>query len=330
MNKIEMNPDNFSIRPFEPTDTDYSAIVKLFNQDRSGLPSTITIWKTNDDNRNSKEFYRRYIGEIKTNKGKKIIATGIISKKGLFDEPGKYFITYCIDHAFINKGLDELMYNHLLSNLGEDHLIELKTEIFGEHAYKLNFLLKKGFKQHANPKRYSELNVTNFKLELFKNYTQKVTESGIKISTLKELQKNDINWMKKLYKLETSIQKDLSDETDSEPLSIAEYAEMFENPNFLPEAQFIALDEGVYVGISSLWKDTFFDDLLWVGTTSVLPSYKRKGIATALKVRTIAFAKSYGINKILTRNIENSPMQKLNLKLGFKQGILLQFFSKVM
>jgi len=53
--------------------------------------------------------------------------------------------------------------------------------------------------------------------------------------------------------------------------------------------------------------------------TGILPEYRRRGIATALKMKTIEYAHKHGFRRILT-NSENPAMQALNAKLGFRPG----------
>jgi GNAT superfamily N-acetyltransferase len=55
-----------------------------------------------------------------------------------------------------------------------------------------------------------------------------------------------------------------------------------------------------------------------VGMTGVLRAHRRMGIATALKVRAIQFAQTYGARWIETGNEENNPMLQINLRLGFQ------------
>lgn len=59
-------------------------------------------------------------------------------------------------------------------------------------------------------------------------------------------------------------------------------------------------------------------------------SHRRKGIATALKLRAINFAKGYGAKVIETDNEENNPMYYLNMKLGFRpRPAWLEFEKKI-
>jgi len=53
--------------------------------------------------------------------------------------------------------------------------------------------------------------------------------------------------------------------------------------------------------------------------TGVLPEYRRRGIATALKVKTISYAREHGFRRIFT-NSDNPAMKVLNAKLGFVSG----------
>ena len=72
------------------------------------------------------------------------------------------------------------------------------------------------------------------------------------------------------------------------------------------------------MGLSTLSKDLANPKRLWVGITGTLRSHRRKGIATALKLKTIQYAIDYGAEWIQTGNEENNPMYDLNVMLGFK------------
>ena len=57
-------------------------------------------------------------------------------------------------------------------------------------------------------------------------------------------------------------------------------------------------------------------------------AHRRQGIATAMKVRAIGFAKEYGAKIVETDNEENNPMYFLNLKLGFESQPAWLSFEK--
>ncbi|MCP4703871.1 MAG: GNAT family N-acetyltransferase, partial [candidate division Zixibacteria bacterium] len=86
-----------------------------------------------------------------------------------------------------------------------------------------------------------------------------------------------------------------------------------------PDSYFIALENGNYIGVSVLFKFKQNKDL-YTGLTGVRRPYRRRGIATCLKVKAIEYAKKHNFAKIGTDNQStNKPMRDLNDKLGFKK-----------
>ena len=90
------------------------------------------------------------------------------------------------------------------------------------------------------------------------------------------------------------------------------------NPNFREEAFFIAKHEDDYVGYTALCFPPDSDPETEM--TGVLREYRRKGIATALKYKSIEYAQKKGIEHIRTFNdTTNVGMLGINEKLGFKK-----------
>ena len=98
----------------------------------------------------------------------------------------------------------------------------------------------------------------------------------------------------------------------------AEFDKSFEHPDFIPEGYFIAMDGERWVGTSSVWNRRSKPGELYTRLTGVVRSHRRRGIATALKVRAHEFARTTGAETIVTDNEENNPMFDLNVQLGFR------------
>jgi hypothetical protein len=90
-------------------------------------------------------------------------------------------------------------------------------------------------------------------------------------------------------------------------------------PYVLPDAYFIAKQRDQYVGVSDV---SLFEALpggLTQGFTGVMRKYRRKGIATSLKLREIEYARTHGYKVIQSLNRPaQSALLALNQQLGFR------------
>src|SRR5438093_416704 len=88
-------------------------------------------------------------------------------------------------------------------------------------------------------------------------------------------------------------------------------------PNLLPTGYFVAVVGDEYVGVSNLWLSPVAGELR-TGTTGVQREWRRRGIALALKVRSLEFAKKQGYLRVATENeTNNHRMIAINDRLGF-------------
>jgi len=88
-----------------------------------------------------------------------------------------------------------------------------------------------------------------------------------------------------------------------------------------PDALVIALDEAVgeVVGWASLLYLPGSRTRAWHDMTAVRPAWRGRGIATALKRATIAWAIDNGLEELETGNDEtNAPMRAVNARLGYR------------
>ena len=95
--------------------------------------------------------------------------------------------------------------------------------------------------------------------------------------------------------------------------------EDIEPPNSLLDAFFIAIDkDGRYLGVANLFLSLDDPTFLWHGITGVRREARGKGIAMALKLRTVQYAIDKGIGHIKTWNdVHNKPMLSINEAMGF-------------
>jgi GNAT superfamily N-acetyltransferase len=116
------------------------------------------------------------------------------------------------------------------------------------------------------------------------------------------------------------------------PLPFEHWAKIhFGDQNLLPEGYFIARQGGAIAGVSQLWLHSGHADVLNTGLTATRRDYRRLGIALALKLRAIEFARQRGAREIRTGNESNNrPMLSINEALGFvKQPAWVNFVKSI-
>jgi len=218
---MKIDTSTFAIRPFDYTDTDYTAWVKIINQIFPNDPITVEILKHNVSNRNPKYLKEMFVGKIEIDKSKRIITTGFCCELGGQNTSGKYHIELWTDEAFEGQGLHEPLYEYLVAFLADKNPTKLSTVIREDILQQIEFLKKNGFKQTMREPR-SELNILSFDFVPFAEYLRKVAESGIEIVTVKELQKRDADWMQKLYDLDNAIRQDMPRTDEFTPVGLEE------------------------------------------------------------------------------------------------------------
>jgi mycothiol synthase len=148
------------------------------------------------------------------------------------------------------------------------------------------------------------------------------------IKSLKELE-SDCNSHQKLYELYKELIQQVPSPELPRPRNPFYFERLLESTDLLPDAYFIALHNENYVGMNVLNKRAA-QDYLFNELTGVKQGYRKMGIASALKLRGIAYAKVHGYSTIKTSNNSlNDPILKLNASLGFIREAAFITFEKV-
>ncbi len=305
----------FTIREFDKSDQDYATAVAIQNAAWPDDPSTVEGWKYRHQTHNQKFLYQLFMVET----GGKTVAYGGYMEPSWSYRPGKYSVSMTVHPAYRNQGIGTRLYEHIIGVLTG---CKLPPTMFTAQAREdalssLRFLQKRGFQQVMRFPT-SRLAVTSFDANRFADVVAGVKASGIKIYSVAELATVDPDYAQKIYALDwqCTLDEPMSD-IPTKP-TFEEYTKfVFAHPRFIPEAYFIAVDQGEYVGLSELSRDLAQPDRLNTGFTAVARSHRRRGIATALKVCAITYAQRHGYVSIKTDNEEHNPMYAINLALGF-------------
>jgi GNAT superfamily N-acetyltransferase len=316
-----------TIRPFEPTEADYQAMEALDRAMFPQYPRAAEEWRYYDQARNPKYFYHRDMIEFDGD----VIAFGSYSQMPWSYHPQKYHfqITAYPDHRHLQKARDEY-FDHVMAVLEEFNPIAVTSGMFEDRTEHLSFLAQRGFIEIMRAP-ISQLEVADFDPTLYTDLLERVRDSGVKIVTTAELAKRDSSWKHRLYELDWELEQDVPSPEPPEKPSVEDFEKfVFKNPNYIADAFFVALENGDMMGETSLWVSQADKDRLITGLTGVVRSHRRRGIATALKVHAIEYARKQGIKIIETDNEENNPMYQINLMLGFEPKPAWIIFEKTL
>jgi GNAT superfamily N-acetyltransferase len=241
--------------------------------------------------------------------------------------PDKYEVNVQVDPDHQRRGYGRALFDRLLATVRERGAILIRAEAKESLPESVAWLQRRGF---SEIQRYweSRLAVGAFDFDAFAEAIPRVAAQGVTFTTLAEEGVQSDETLRAMYELDRAIMRDVP---MPEPITDTSYEAflkgVLENPNFMPEAWFLAKDGSQYVGLSNLWRSQELPDVYYQGLTGVLPEHRGRGIAMALKMRGMDFVRERGIREVRTwNNQRNRPMLRINEAMGFvKEPAWIEF-----
>jgi len=243
--------------------------------------------------------------------------------------PKKFWFDGWVDPKHQGKGIGSAVYDRLKNDFDEHSAIAAWMGIRENMTASIAFAQRRGFSEKM---RGWESTVDPYQVNTseFQKYSIRASQAGIQFSTLEQELQDDPECYMKLYELVQTAFRDvpIPDTPTDTPYDQWLAFEM-KNPNLIPQAYMIAKDGEKYVGTSVVWRLKKEPRSLYQGLTGVLRQYRGKGIAVALKLRVLDFARKNGFDNIRTFNAStNEGMLNINMKLGFKRDLAWITFEK--
>jgi GNAT superfamily N-acetyltransferase len=309
------------IEPFDYTEKTYADAVEIHNRIWIDYPSTVADWKRWDRNRNPEHIFERFIARRADNDV--MVGFGAYLHRSWAFHPRKFYFDLYVDPELHGLGIGRKMYDYTVNALAEHDPISLDTDTREDQDRAIRFLEERGYDMKTR-EHSSKLELANFDPEPWLDTVRFVEQSGIVVKNLIELRRDDPDHARKLYDMVNEIDKDIPYHAEITPDPYDLWLKRFEDsPNRIDEAFLIALDGDEYAGITMLSSSQATDKALFTGLTGVMRNYRRRGIATALKVRALSYAKDNfrtadgNIPYVSTENEINNPMYQINVRLGF-------------
>ena len=142
--------------------------------------------------------------------------------------------------------------------------------------------------------------------------------AGLRFLTMAEAG-DTIEARRALWEVERTIARDIPGNSESAIRPFEEFLQrVCDAPGYDSALQFIAADGDAWIGLA-LTESLPETNALYNSVTGVLPAWRGRGVAQALKLLVIRAANQRGVAYIRTHNdSENAPMLAVNRKLGYR------------
>ena len=315
------------LRPFQ--ESDIPRFVAIANAVEPDDPTTEEMARHSDAAWDDSRHFRLRL--TAADEHGHILGYGSIRHSAHHFHPHKYRLDLRVDPAYQRQGIGSVLYARLLASLQERHAIAVRATAKESRPASIAFLRQRGFLEMQREWE-SRLAVPAFDFSPFADAEPRVAEQGITITTLRAELAHNPNAIRQAHELHLACERDVPDGDAVTDVSYDYFlAHNIETPDALPEAWFLAKDGERYVGVSVLFRNLADPAVLSQGLTGVLRPYRGRGIAMALKLHGIRYAKLDGIHTIVTGNDStNVAMLRINDALGFqRQAPWIEFLKSL-
>ena len=306
------------IKNFNETDKEFEELARidnLVNHDSTNHPDDDKRdWKIRDKSliRNRLLLYNN----------KQLIGV-IYYSQGRNENNRTCFYTLNLDPSYNYKGYRELLYHKMLENVKQFNCNKLLTSIYEHPNYKEHqkLLIKEGFRLVQTNREYS-CDIRKVDIVKYQPLIQKLESEGIHFYDSKEEMLDWPNHYEKLEELEWTYAQDFPT-PDGVKQTRTPFDQFMKHCLDFYENSYgvdiVAVKDEQYIGSTDIEVYPKAEPQKgWTGGLGVIKKFRRKGIATALKIKAIEGLLKKGVIEVRTDNEENNPMYKINVELGFE------------
>ncbi|MEF3274163.1 MAG: GNAT family N-acetyltransferase [Chloroflexus sp.] len=315
------------MRPFNGSDADYEALVAIVNAafpDSSDTVAEVRHW---DATRPAHCVDERWLVE----EASTVVAVAEFCHVEWMYHPRKFFMSIAVHPDWQGRGIGSYCYDEIMAIMNERHQpLQVRAACREDQTRSLRFLINRGFREEMRTWE-SRLDLREFDPTPFADALPRIIAQGFSICNLAEWLARGEMARQRLYEAIIEMRADVP---QAEPYTTPDFvnwsAKVFSNPDLYPEGYFLALDGEEIAAVSQFWKHAE-PDVLMTGLTATRRRYRRRGLALALKVYALTFAKTAGYREVRTYNDSNNrSMLSINEALGFvKQPVSIEFVKDI-
>ena len=306
------------IKKFTATDKEFKELARIDN-----LVNHDCIDHPDDDKDNWKLRDKSLIRDRLLLYNNDVLIGVLYYSQGRDENNRTCFYTLHLDPNYNQKGYRKLLYNKMLEVVKEFNCNKLLTSIYDHPNYKEHqkLLIKKKFKLVQTNREYS-CDIRKVDTKKYQPLIQKLESEGIFFYDSKDEMLDWPDHYKKLEELEWTYAQDFPIPKGVKQTRVPFDQFMKHCLNFYKNTygvDMVAVKDKQYIGSTDIEVYPKAEPHKgWTGGLGVLKEFRRKGIATALKIKAIEILLKKGVTEVRTDNEENNPMYKINIELGFK------------
>ena len=231
-----------------------------------------------------------------------------------------FFFNIVLNPKYHNNGYRELLYQKMLKKIDANKLV---SNVYDHANYRNHqkLLIKHNFKLAQTNREYS-CDIRQVNTEKYQSLIKKLESEGINFYDSRDKMQGFPNHYKKLEELIWTYDQDIPHPKEIK-MTREPFEEVMKQQIDFEEncygVEIVAVKDGQYIASTDI-------EVLpkaephkgWTGGLGVIREFRRKGIATAIKIKAIEILLKKGITELRTDNEENNPMYKINVALGFK------------
>jgi GNAT superfamily N-acetyltransferase len=236
--------------------------------------------------------------------------------------PRRFGLWLNSDPRFQQQGTGSALYSRLIQHAeGQWSAEVIRCETRENRPRSLSFLERRGFGLR-NRRWEARLLLERAHLERLAEAQRRLADQGVRVVTMADEQRRGSEQMvRDLFELE---QRAARDEPGYDPEGAMQFDQFVANEldqaSRVDDGSFLAYDGSRLVGVSRLMREPSEPTSLNVGFTGTDPDYRGRGVAMALKLRTLEYARERGFEQIRTQNDAlNVGMLHINDELGFER-----------
>lgn len=230
----------------------------------------------------------------------------------------KYRLLMVADPQLLGAGVGDLLLERLIRDLHEVKAVTVLCREYASQTQLLKFLLARGFKE-IDRVMDLRLDLAAADVSQLQSAVTKIRKRNLTITTLAEERIRNPGYARELHDLTSRLSMAEGAVVAPPAYNEREALLWLKMPYVIPDACFIAKKGDRYVGLGDVNSFQALPGGLTHGFTGVLPEYRRQGVATALKLSAIQYAKQHNYKLLQSFNRSSQPAAvSLNQKLGFE------------